>query len=236
MSKVTVVIANHNYGEYLEGAIESALAQTYQNLNVAVCDDASTDHSMQVLKKYRKNPRVDVLNNRERSGPSFTRNRIITKHLDSDYFAILDSDDAMHNTKVEKMLAQTALSDGVGVVYADYDNLNPLTNLAIREFKASYSREKLFNNCIVHSGSLISKNALVEHRLGDDQFYDNSFPVCEDWELWLRLSKTYMFIHLPEILTVVRVTNKNTSNTVQQNVWQECWARLSKNLEAGYYN
>jgi glycosyltransferase involved in cell wall biosynthesis len=235
MPKVTTIIANHNYGEYLESAIESALAQTHPDTMVAVCDDASTDHSQDVLKKYRKNKRVDVVINNERFGPSYTRNRIISRHLDSDYFMILDSDDVMHSTKVERMLNVFGVNENVGAVYADYDILNPQNNLAIREFKPTFSRERLFQDCIVHSGSMISNKALLNAKLADDQFYDNSMLVCEDYDLWLRVSANNMIIHLPEILTVVRVTPKNSSTTVPSEIWQKNWAIINERIKTGYY-
>jgi len=50
---VSILISNYNYGEYLGDAIESALRQTYDKLEVVICDDGSTDDSFRILERYR---------------------------------------------------------------------------------------------------------------------------------------------------------------------------------------
>jgi hypothetical protein len=110
----------------------------------------------------------------------------------------------------------------VGVVYADYliKKITPNYTYDKIELKEPYSRENLLQRCIVHSGSLIKKSFLAKVVLPNGEFFDSKlhgplskgFIGCtEDYDMWLRLSKHCMFVHVPEVLSLVRETGQNQS-------------------------
>lgn len=233
MSKTTIIIANRNNEKFLKECIESCLAQTVP-VTIAVCDDASTDKSTEILKYYKNKNLIDFIWNTVQIGPSASRNKLISRHLDSDYFAILDSDDMMMPNKIERAL-EYLIHPTVGMVYADYYHLYN-DGVLLPEFKQSYSRLKLLQNSIVHSGFVARKDCILTNRISDNQFYDESFIVCEDWELTLRLSRTHTAIHIGEMLTKVRIHGNNSSNYIESFVWQETWAKLGERINSGYYN
>ena len=118
----------------------------------------------------------------------------------------------------------------IGVVYADYDTYHTETKKKIREFKEPFSRRRLVQECIVHSGSLINARALssVEEETG---YYDREMRTCEDYDLWMRISEKYMISHVPKSLTLVRVTGDNSSFIVNQDVWQKNWKRVMTKMQ-----
>ena len=118
----------------------------------------------------------------------------------------------------------------IGVVYADYDTKHTSTGKIIREFKEPYTRRRLIEECMVHSGSIINKQALldVEETTG---YYDSTMRTCEDYDLWMRISEKYIIAHVAESLTLVRVTGDNSSFVVNQNVWQQNWSRVMEKLQ-----
>ena len=61
MKKVSVIITNYNYGRFLKEAIESALAQNYENYEIIIVDDGSTDNSRAILQKYKKNTKIRMI-------------------------------------------------------------------------------------------------------------------------------------------------------------------------------
>lgn len=63
---VTVYITNHNYGRFLQKAIESVLGQTLQNFELIIIDDGSTDDSYEILKKYEKNKKILVIKQKKK--------------------------------------------------------------------------------------------------------------------------------------------------------------------------
>ncbi len=207
LPSVTILIANYNDEEYLDRAIESAVNQDYPGpLQVCIVDDGSTDGSWDVIVPYINNPAKDahsrldvtfstVLAGRfgntkviaiknENSGPSQARNIGIEYTLnDTDIYAILDSDDEMYENKISECLPVFQKGDGmIGVVYADYDTFTTATGKRIREFKEPFSRKRLVRECIVHSGALITKEAL-EVVYEDTGYYDRTMRTCEDFDL-----------------------------------------------------
>jgi len=89
----------------------------------------------------------------------------------------------------------------------------------------------LVQECIVHSGALILKEAL-EQVLEDTGYYDEMMRTCEDYDLWMRISEKYIIAHIPKALTKVRVTGDNSSFIVNQDVWQRNWTRIREKMQA----
>lgn len=241
---VTTIIANYNYGDYINDAIDSCVNQTYKKHQICIIDNGSTDKSIETIKGRMSDIKkidanVEILSGKiehvpaifvdlaKPVGPSMARNIGIDLTINNtDAFMVLDADDIMMPTKIEKMVGvMEKFGEAVGVVYADYDNWNIHTDIVSREHKEPYSQSRLYQECIVHSGSLIRKNALLKVR---DQYgyYDKEMRVCEDYDLWTRLSEYTMIYHIPEVLSKVRVTNFNSTNTVDNQIWQINWQRI----------
>ena len=192
---VTVVIANYNYGQYIETAIGSALNQNYPGpLQICVVDDGSTDDSwekiqnivdtdttkkddLEIAEKVIVRPddyevRVIAIK-RPNGGASVARNTAINYTWEETHaFAILDADDEYYTNKVSRMV-QKLLEDPakIGVVYADYDIHDLNTGKIVREYKQPYSKDVLMGECIVHSNALINKLAFAATN-EETGFYD----------------------------------------------------------------
>lgn len=249
--RVAIVIANHNYGQYIDRAIQSVLNQNYpkEALMLMVVDDGSTDNSWEVIKKYAPNYTEEVaihegVNNGVRtwaikldtsSGPSQARNEglgwLFGTEAPVDIIGILDADDEMLPNKTTHLVNELILGKGfVGVAYADYINVDENCFEKI-EYKEPFNRDRLHEECIVHSGSFITKEAL-EFAFKDGYYYDPEMRTCEDYDLWCRISRKYMITHVPMPLTKVLVHSQNSTNTVRQEVWQKNWQRIWNKLTA----
>ena len=249
LPRVTILIANYNDEEYIDNAIESAVNQDYPGpLTICIVDDGSEDDSWDIISSYFDNKDGDILTKENagrfghtnfiaiksvNSGPSEARNVGIRQTLeDTDIYAILDSDDEMYEYKLSRCISVFERGEGmVGVVYGDYDTFHVNSNRTIREFKEPYSRKRLVQECIVHSGSLILKEAL-ESVLEETGFYDKTMRTCEDYDLWMRISEKYIIAHVPESLTKVRVTGDNSSFVVDQEVWRKNWLRVMEKMQS----
>lgn len=250
---VTVLIANYNYEEFLDTAIESSLNQDYPKLGVVIVDDGSTDGSWKKIhdllfkdipheKKETPNGiyKNGVVNNRPvcaiklaaNVGPSQARNFGIEACINhTDAFMVLDVDDVMYKNKVTRLVGCMIQSPQIGVVYADYDIINTETGAKTTEYKEPFSYFRLLQECIVHSGSLITSKALEAIR---DQFgyYDHNMRTCEDYDLWLRIGTKFMICHVAEPLTLVRVQPKNSTATVDRSIWEQNWNRIRQKMQA----
>lgn len=249
LPRVTILIANRNYGEYLKDAVMSALDQDYPKCDICIIDDYSEDDSWQKIYemlfkglphdtvngcKYRKDGDrvISALQTGVPLGPSGARNFGIEQTKDrTDIYAVLDADDIMYRNKVSKCVTHMLTSDAVGAVYGDYDILNTETKLITREYKEPFSRKRLTQECIVHSGSVIRKTALeaVKESTG---YYDDTMRTCEDYDLWMRISEKFIIFHVAEPLTTVRVQPKNSTVTVDKSIWERNWQRVFQKAQA----
>ena len=105
MSKplVSIVIPSYNHEKYLSECIDSALNQTWQNIEIVIVDDGSTDSSRTILEGYRHHPKIHIYL-QQNSGSSAAINRGITLAKGS-YISILNSDDRYASSRIEQLLA-----------------------------------------------------------------------------------------------------------------------------------
>lgn len=239
---ITTIIANYNYGAYVVEAIHSALNQTVKN-KVVVVDDGSTDGSISTIKNnfgfgscgmlYNEDSQIFHSDNLDlicskNNGASAARN-LGMRHSwkDTEFFCILDADDSILPEKYEKFL-KIMEDEAVGVVYGDYAIVRP--NYSKYEYKQPYSIQTLSEQCIVHSGAMIRKSYLEKVLLSTGEVYDKNlhgpaskgFIGCtEDYDLWLRLSKVCMMVHVPEMLSIVNEHGNNQSMKMTQEIFNK---------------
>jgi len=245
---ITVVIANYNNGAWMGKAIESVKEQGVDNVRVAILDNGSTDNSWQAIEEaagYEKQ-RIDSLaegitdaicnhwlfayRTDTPLGPSKSRNILIREFLDkADIFAILDADDYWLPGKLSKSILKLLESPYNGVVYTDNYLLNTNNNQTTREFRESFNLERLFQNCYIHSGSVIKADVFKKVGL-----YREDMRTAEDWDLWLRAARYFNIVHIPEPLVVARIHNQNSTNSVDPKVWQENWAKIAQTIQNVY--
>jgi glycosyltransferase involved in cell wall biosynthesis len=249
---VTVLICNYNYEEYLPHAINSALNQSYKKLGIVIVDDCSTDGSWDMMYKtyFKDIPHengeeehykfkigkingigVFAIQLKQNVGPSEARNVGIKLTIsETQAYQILDADDEMHPEKVKRLAACMMQSSQIGVVYADTDIINTETLNVTRMYREPFSIKRLQQECIVHSGSLISSEAL--RNVHDDfGFYDRNMRTCEDYDLWVRISEKFMICHVAEPLTLVRVQPRNSTVTVDKSIWEQNWNRIRQKVQ-----
>lgn len=233
---VSIIIANHNYGQWINGAVKSAASQDYPAKQIIIADDASSDSSFEVVNSicdkgmfleeddddkavfsnYINDVKLYYIKIKKNGGPSRARNIAIKYSWQDSYmFAILDADDAFVQGKISKCVTKILESpEVIGAVYTDYVHLTH-DNIFSYESKEPYSRERLLQDCIVHSGCVISKLALAKVGL-----YNEDLRTCEDYNLWLKISNYFIITHIPEFLHIVRIGNHQSSHTVDEERWR----------------
>ena len=248
---VTVVIANHNYGQWLPHAVSSVLAQDYPNKQIVIVDDASTDGSVDIMKQFLP----EVIDEREsihgvldgvnvlglcdlqgvgfpNVGPAAARNLAIKATWKNTHlFAILDADDFWNQGKLSKSVGKFLENpERIGAVYTDNYSLNVHTENITREYRESFNFHRLLKHNMIHSGCVISKAAL-EQTKDIFGYYDEMMRVAEDYDLWIRIAEKFLVYHIPEPLVTIRTGQHNTGNSIAPKVWQENWARISDKIK-----
>ncbi|MBC8259676.1 MAG: glycosyltransferase [SAR324 cluster bacterium] len=183
MPQVTVILPCWNRAAWLEKSIDSVLAQTFSDYELIVVDDASTDSTAEILDRYSgKISRIVFAENR---GVSAARNAGITKS-DCGWVAFLDSDDLWHPQKLQKQIEQTKARSEYPLHFTDEIwirngiRVNPKKK---HQKKEGWIFQPSLALCLMAPSTVLLRRELLEvHGLFDEQL-----PVCEDYDLWLRL-------------------------------------------------
>jgi glycosyltransferase involved in cell wall biosynthesis len=146
---VSVIIPNYNNEIFLNNVISKILNSTYDNIEIIVVDDKSTDNSINIIKEYESD-KIRILENKENFGTYYSRNRGILMSK-GEYILIVDGDDYIDSTYIENMVNNLKNSDkkiwGYGVHF-ERVYLNSDLNVIERNKSISYNilfKRKLFN-------------------------------------------------------------------------------------------
>jgi len=209
---VSVIIPNYNYAQYLRGAIESVLGQTYSNIEIIVVDDGSTDGSKELIGSFG-NKITPVFQRNE--GVSAARNNAVNASS-GEYLAFLDADDSWMPEKVEKQfnLFQTDSALGlvhVGVIEVDENGSTLLERFEGLDGEISNDLLMLKREGILGGGSGLMVPRKVFDEVGG---FDLRLSTSADWDLFYQISSRYQVGFVPELLLKYRIHGSNMHGNV----------------------
>jgi glycosyltransferase involved in cell wall biosynthesis len=201
---VSVVIPTYNRANLVTRAIKSVLSQTYKDFEIIVVDDASTDHTGEVVEELqRQHSRIRYIKHKENIGGAAARNTGIRASRGK-YIAFQDSDDEWFPEKLKKQMDifETA-SYKIGVVYTGFWREENDERIYI-PFNWIKQKEGDIHEEIFQEGNYITTQAAVVRKECFEKagMFNESLPRLQDWELWLRISKYYHFRYIDEPLLV----------------------------------
>lgn len=211
--KVSIVIPVYNGENYIQQAINSALTQDYDNFEVLIIDDGSTDKTAEICKSFTDN-RVRYVH-KKNGGVSSALNLGI-KEMKGDYFSWLSHDDLYERNKISEeinYLRKTGLIGTKTIVFSDYELIDE-AGFHIVSTHVDRSNIKEKQEYVVLEGKidglslLIPKTAFEE--CGD---FSTTLTAIQDYDLWWRFLKKYTFIHLDKVLVSTRCHSKQVTNT-----------------------
>lgn len=209
--KVSVIIPNYNNGKYLEQCIDSVLIQDYENLEVIVVDDGSTDDTLELLQKYRTQITIISV---PHAGASAARNSGILASS-GEIIAFLDSDDYWRHDKI-RLQVELMLKENLSLVYSGgYETSTEGKVLKIHtpvysgncyQYYVKYPTKSIIS--LPCSSALIRKSNLATCGLFDHTFMD----FAEDWDFFRRFSKTGKVGFIDQSLVFYRRHDRNITN------------------------
>jgi len=183
MPSVTVILPTWNRAKWLETAIESVLKQTFQDFELIVVDDASTDSTAEIFNHY--SGKISTIIFADNLGVSAARNAAISIS-DSEWIAFLDSDDFWHPEKLQKQINQTIIRQDISIHFTDeiwIRNGNWINPKKKHQKREGWIFQPSLAMCLMAPSTVLLRRELLEvHGL-----FDEKLPVCEDYDLWLRL-------------------------------------------------
>lgn len=228
--KVSVIIPTYNNAKFIGEAIDSVLNQTYQDFEIIVVDDGSTDNTEEVLSKYKNRIRYIYQKNK---GPAAAKNKGILASQ-SKYIATLDSDDIWLPQKLQLQVDLLDSNKQLGLVYTDTYQVNIDDKSIDKEtyfnrYKPCSGRvldKLLFHNFIPSLTVMMRRSCLEKAGLFDESLYTG-----EDWDLWLRIAEEFPIDYINIPLGKRRIHKTNVTRKSEERMILNDIKILKKRIE-----
>jgi len=197
---VNICITTYNRAALVRESIDSVLRQTYQNVEVIVVDDGSTDDTRRVLETYGSAIRAAY--NETNHGMAFSKNRaLLLTSNEASFVGILDSDDYFDPRFVERCVGVLQNHSEAGLVYTD-DIMVDVTGRELWPQPAvePWNIDVWLRTCNLRGDTWLARRALVMQT----NLHDEATEHDHDYDLFFQLLKITTFVHLPEFLAFIR--------------------------------
>ncbi len=231
--RISIVMPTFNRAYTIAEAIQSVLDQTYQNWELLICDDASTDRTPMVVAQFQDS-RIRYMQF-EKSNGAATRNKGL-RYANGEYIAYLDSDNLWDPLFLDVMLRSLLDNPGQSFAYAGYLDTE-IVGSVVRLEKLSLPD---FNGIALSNRNFIDLNTIMHHRRVYDWLggFDESLERLQDWDLVLRFTSIFNPIFVPYCLAYYRrniawgqVTHLFLESNIQNTVAEKTAARLDRGHE-----
>src|SRR4051812_17078442 len=212
MARVTVFIPTYNRARLLPHAISGVLEQTYDEFKLIVSDNASTDETPQVIRRY-DDPRLEYVRQPENLGLLGNHNWFL-EQVDSDYALILPDDDLVYPTLLERTVAELDSRPDAGMAHAAFDVIDEDGSVLLSHVNWTYglestsveSSDEFIKESMRWSCRVCASTALMRtSALPSDRMSADDFPAV-DFGMWLRMAAAgWEFAYLDETLGAYRI-------------------------------
>jgi glycosyltransferase involved in cell wall biosynthesis len=211
--KVSIVIPVYNGANFMVQAIESALLQTYSNIEILVINDGSKDNgeTERIARSYEDKIKYY---HKENGGVASALNCGI-KNMTGEYFSWLSHDDMYAPEKIQEQIAALSEYDPTAIAYSDYIAISNVGEV-VKQYKLS-EKSRISMRCFLaldvdtglHGCSLLIPRLLFE-KYG---FFDETLKCTQDYDLWFRFAREAQFVHVNNMLVFSRQHAEQDSKT-----------------------
>ena len=216
MPKVSIVVPNYNHARFLQRRIQSVLRQSFQDFELILLDDCSTDDSELILSEYAGDSRVRIEFNEVNSGSPFKQWNKGVGLARGEYVWIAESDDYADERLLEKLAVRLDADAGVAFAYCRSwcvgldDRIDGFADpwRQPERWAANYCadgyaecRDNLvYCNTILNASAVVFRKTIYQHVGGADE----SLQLCGDWKLWAAMALAGKIVYLAEPLNYFR--------------------------------
>jgi len=207
---ITVLINSYNGEKTIYQTIKSALEQTYKKYEILIIDDASSDNTVNIIKKF-KNKKIRLYRNKKNIG--LGKSRVLAQSkIQGEYVCILDQDDIWNKNKIKNQLKLFLKDKKVGLVASGYKLIDENNKILSSENK--YYDKKNFINYLsfknIFAHSTIMYRTKYAKSVG---WYSNKLVYAQDFDLTTKILKKYKFKFLKNFLANIRVNPKSMTRS-----------------------
>ena len=200
---LTVYITNYNYGRYIRQAIESVLHQSFEDFELLIIDDGSSDNSKEIIESYAEHPKIKVIYQKNK-GLNITNN-IALRLANGKYIMRLDADDYLVAEALQKMVNLLEDDDELGMVFPDYFLVDAQNNVLAEVKRHDFNEEVGLFDQPAHGACTLIRTEFLKSVGG----YDESYSCQDGYELWIKFIARYKVSNIKELLFYYRRHGEN---------------------------
>lgn len=220
---ISVIVPNYNHSKFIKERLDSIFSQTFQDFEVIILDDYSTDNSREIIESYRKLPNVSIYYNVKNSGSPFKQWKKGIKLAKGKYIWIAESDDVAEPTFLETMVQK--LKVGHGLAYCRSGDIDENGDKKSDFFWADGLNENRWKNDFENNGKDEIKNFLVyrctipnasacvfEKSYASLNSGFDKMRFCGDWLFWIKVLEKTSVTYSSKTLSHFRYHQGSTRN------------------------
>ena len=205
-NKVTIYIPMYNAAKYIVETIQSALSQNYENFEICVHDDGSTDDSLKLVRETFGNEEKVKITSSENKGIGSASNSAISNG-DGEFILQLDSDDIINSNTIEKLISEMLRDSNIVCCYGNFRRINEQNQDIDQGWEnLKYSRERLMRSMIIHPPRMFLRSGWEKINGFDEELIN-----AVDYDFFLKLSEVSNFKHIRDNLYSYRIHSQSTS-------------------------
>jgi glycosyltransferase involved in cell wall biosynthesis len=221
---VSVVITAFNRERYIEQAVSSILDQTFQDFELIIVDDGSTDSTLERLARF-SDPRIRLVEHGQNRGIPAARNSGL-EAAEGKFIAWLDSDDIALPHRLNRQINYLGRNQDIAMVGACASKISapgqPLRGTRIPPLSHEVIRSVLLFRSAFQQSSIVGRSSVLKRHP-----YRQEFPVCEDVDMFVRTSSAHRVENMPEVLIRRRIHSDQTIRSSQDRI-KLAQARISR--------
>jgi len=215
MKKVSVVIPAFNKANLTIKTIESVLCQTYENIEVIVVDDGSTDDTKNKLQLF--GDRIHYIY--KQNGGACSARNVGIKQATGEYIALIDCDDVFDSEKIAKSVECLEKNPDCGFIYTGAYFINGNGDVISEHRISGCSASGLIASRLILQNFICNSTVIVRKEcFREVGYFDEKIFIPADWDMWLRLSEKYKAAYIDEKLTSYRVTDSYTVSNMEMGI------------------
>lgn len=205
----SVLIANYNNGQYLQDAIDSVISQSYEDWEIVIVDDGSTDNSVGIYSKYTKDDRIHIYFNNQNKGCTYTKWRCI-EECHGELFGFLDADDALLPNALETMVKAHTVNSNAAIVSSRHYQCDEQMNIRYesRLLNIPEGESYLTHGDFQPEAFVTFKTSFYKKTQG----LNKNNPFGDDQELLLLMEEVGEWLVLDKFLYKYRISDKSVSH------------------------
>jgi len=226
MIKVSIITVVKNAETTIQRAIESVLNQSYKNIEYIVVDGLSSDHTLNVIKKYEH--QISVILSEADIGIYDAMNKGVSRTT-GDIIGILNADDFFANEKVVEIIVEGFINNSLDAVYGDVQYFSPKNiNQIIRTYHSDKFQPSLIGNGIIPAHPTLFLKKTIYKKYG---LFNTKYKIAGDFDFIARIfmDGSIKYSYIPQTLVKMEYGGVSTSGwrsaiTINQEIYQSCLA------------